>query len=709
MRIRLQSRGGSFARTWWSVAAALSLLLWTPACDRLGLGDEPDPEAPPEAEVAAPEAPSDGDGAKPEDAGPEVAVAEPGTPTDDQAEDPSPRAEPTPSAPPSGDRAGECPESAAEEIGLLVSPRRPEAGQPMRIVTASLASEDMLAMRIVDAEGQAIEAEFTHYGGVPAATIARLTAPKVRNNLTVVVGRGGEGLACRTIKSRHPIDRKVRPSLEDGVWPIRRAWDAGEEALFSAWVREMFHAPRGEELAWSALHEVTTDADRNLLHDHFDWGEDAMPMKAGLFLKPDCADTPYFLRAYYSWKRSLPFGYRRCSRGKDGKAPGCGHLRGVVGRPENEPDSRLPGELGAVQRFFRRTLAWGVHTGNGRTAFDDDVTDFYPLVLSRRSLRPGVIYADPYGHIFVVAEMMAAEGDKPGVLYAIDGQPDGSITRKRFWEGNFLWNPDPALGGSGFKGFRPPIVMGSGSERSMVAATNAELATLPGYGDIGEEQTTLDAPAFYDLMDGLITPGVRDPMQAQQEAIVALYESAKVRVTSVDNGVGYVAERGKEIEMPDGFSIFETTGAWENYSTPARDLRLLIAIDVATGFEAKVTRNPAAWGVKDGQLPEVRKRLAEARDALLSDPAYSFEYIRSDGSTWTLTLQDLVKRARAFEVAYNPNDCPEIRWAAPKGSEERRTCRRRAPELQRKKLTAYRPWFRDRRRPPRGDPGPLVE
>lgn len=630
------------------------------------------------------------------------APGSPGTPT------PRPTVRGSATEIPAATEAGTCPEAAAEEIGLLVSPRRPEAGQPLRIVAATLSSEAMVAMRIEDAEGRAVDAEITHYGGVPATTIARLTAPPVRTKLTVVVGREGQGLACRTIKSRHSLHTKVRAVMDDGVWPVRRAWDAGEEALYSAWVRELFHAPRGEELAWSALHEVTTDARRNLLHDHYDWGEDSIPVEAGLYLRPDCADTPYFLRAYFAWKRGLPFGYRRCSRGR-GRAPACGRLRGVVGKPENEPESRLPGEMGAVQRFFRRTLAWGVHTGNGRTAFDDDETDFYPLELSRRALRPGVIYADPYGHIFVVAEMMAAQGTEPGVLYAIDGQPDGSITRKRFWEGNFLWNPDPALGGSGFKGFRPPVVRGAGSDRRIEAATNAELTTMAGYGDMALTQATLDAPAFYDRMDGLITPGIRDPFSAQREAIVALHESAKVRVTSVDNGVAYHADTGKEIDMPDGFSIFETTGAWENYSTPARDLRLLIAIDVATGFGDKVARNPGAWGVDASEVPQVRESLAQARDSLLADEAMGFSYTRSDGSTWTLGLADLVARARALEAAYNPNDCPEVRWGAPKGSDERATCRRRAPDQQRRKMAAYRPWFHERRRPPRGDPGPPVE
>ena len=48
-------------------------------------------------------------------------------------------------------------------------------------------------------------------------------------------------------------------------------------------------------------------------------------------------------------------------------------------------------------------------------------------------------------------------GDAAGVFLAVDGQPDGTVARKRFWRGNFLFAQDPALGGPGFKRFRPIV------------------------------------------------------------------------------------------------------------------------------------------------------------------------------------------------------------------------------------------------------------
>ena len=79
-----------------------------------------------------------------------------------------------------------------------------------------------------------------------------------------------------------------------------------------------------------------------------------------------------------------------------------------------------------------------------------------------------------------------------------------------------------------------------------------------------------------------------------------------------------------------------------------------------------------------------------------------FSYKRTDNSQWILTLKDVLDRVSALEMAYNINDCAELRWGAPEGSEEALTCKRRASQAQRQKMTEYRAWFSERRRPPRG-------
>ena len=76
-------------------------------------------------------------------------------------------------------------------------------------------------------------------------------------------------------------------------------------------------------------------------------------------------------------------------------------------------------------------------------------------------------------------------------------------------------------------------------------------------------------------------------------------------------------------------------------------------------------------------------------------------YTRSDGAPQKLTVADLLARRAALEIAYNPNDCVEVRWGAAEGSPEASTCKRRHPPEQKAKMAEYRAWFHDARRPSR--------
>ena len=168
---------------------------------------------------------------------------------------------------------------------------------------------------------------------------------------------------------------------------------------------------------------------------------------------------------------------------------------------------------------------------------------------------------------------------------------------------------------------------------------------------------------------------------------------------SVQNAIDYKASHRSAVGMPHGHSIFETSGAWENYSTPSRDMRLLIAMDTVLGFPETVQRNPQRFGIASDQTADAVSALRQQLDAEL--PTKRFSYTRSDGSSFELNLQDVVDRAVDLQMAYNPNDCSEIRWAAPEGSDERVPCRMRAPSHQTKRMGTYRNWFATRTRPAR--------
>jgi hypothetical protein len=122
--------------------------------------------------------------------------------------------------------------------------------------------------------------------------------------------------------------------------------------------------------------------------------------------------------------------------------------------------------------YLGTTVANAVQSGNGRAPANDDNTDYYPVALKQETLRPGTIYADPYGHVLMLVKRVPQSGDAAGVLLAVDAQPDGTVARKRFWRGNFLFAQDPTLGSPGFKRFRPIVRERNGALRRL---TNAEI------------------------------------------------------------------------------------------------------------------------------------------------------------------------------------------------------------------------------------------
>jgi uncharacterized protein (DUF849 family) len=171
------------------------------------------------------------------------------------------------------------------------------------------------------------------------------------------------------------------------------------------------------------------------------------------------------------------------------------------------------------------------------------------------------------------------------------------------------------------------------------------------------------------------------------------------RAEAVELGVAYMKENNwRKMSMPSGPEIFQTTGPWEVYSTPARDMRCFLAIDDVMSFPERAVQSRSQYVT----MPEVsdealRRELEMIRKEGLQKR--KIEYERSDGTKWKLTLADVVQRQELLEMAYNPNDCVEIRWGAPDDSDEMSTCDRKAPPDQRFKMKIARRWFATRRRP----------
>jgi hypothetical protein len=592
------------------------------------------------------------------------------------------------------------------DVLLFVSPAHPLRGQPLRVIAVADHVVDA-RLTLTAARGGDPVATSERHGGPPYFWIARADAPAA-GKWTATLARAdacsGAPLATRTL-AVHPYGLPASKPPRTSLWWSRAAWSPSFENLYSAWIESMFEAPLAEQESYSALHDVLRDRARNFLFDYAGEAED----EQNVVVRPDCADLPYFLRAYFAFKLGLPFGWSRCTRGENGAAPTCADFATSSdpfppvddkpqtlppwADPDREPDGG-PWEVGVkrVGEFFRGTLADAAGSGAGRTQAADEDTDYYPIALSAETLRPGTIFGDPYGHVLVVAQRIPQTPAAGGILLAVDGQPDGTVARKRFWRGNFLFAIDPTLGSPGFKRFRPIVRDATGK---LVRTKNAALTDFS-----ATDQYADGVEGFYDKMDDVLSPSPLDPTTALLETVDALEEQVKTRVISVDNGRRFLASGKPAADMPDGAKIFETNGDWEDFSTPSRDLRILIALDVARGLPARVARRPGRYAMPAGKTPEAVRAELEARLAR-ELAARTFEYTRTDGSPWKLTLRDVLDREAALEMAYNPNDCVEQRWGAVPGSPEAAPCAAHAPDAQLGKMAGYRPWFHDRRRPPR--------
>jgi hypothetical protein len=579
-----------------------------------------------------------------------------------------------------GPGRGEELPAASDGVAVFIGPEWPVPGAPLRAMAVSELPLDA-ALTLFDPHGERLASTSERRGGPPYWWyVEAFTSSRGFHRVCL-----GEHRPCDGALVGAPPRRPRRSA--DGAWPVTREWDRATENLYAAWIEKLFDDPPEAAPSWPALHLVTRQPERNFLYDHLGLGEDG---EGGLRLEPDCADLPYVLRAYFAWKLGLPFGYSECSRGSGDQPPTCPRWHSSRAAPAAAGDG-----LTAMRRFIQR-VADVVQSGNGRAPADDDHSDFYPTRLASDTLRPGTVYADPYGHTLLLVQRVPQTPPEGGLLLAVDAQPDGTVARKRYWRGNFLFGLDPALGSAGFKHFRP-VVFELGSMRPI---TNREIAASSAYGDFSLEQYETGVEGFYDRVDAVLSPAPLEPERALRLTIDALDEQVRARLRALDNGEQYAATHRRVIPMPEGAAIFETTGAWEDYATPSRDLRLLIALDVVRAFPAKIEAHPERFAMPMGRsAAELRTDLEGVLRAELA--ARRVVYVRSDGSTWPLALGDVLARAAALEMAYNPNDCVEVRWGAPPGSAEASTCRRRAPAAQAVRMASYRPWFHERRRPPR--------
>jgi hypothetical protein len=402
---------------------------------------------------------------------------------------------------------------------------------------------------------------------------------------------------------------------------------------------------------------------------------DANPYRSDVdpSLPGDCADMAYVLRAYYAWKNGLPFSYQNAMRTADRSRQDIRYsTQGnvVAGRRQ------ILNLVSDAPNFLRRiggevsTAMFRTHpeTGGGRR-FDD----FYPVKISRESVRPGVIAYDIYGHVGIVYDIL-----ENGRILVVASHPDNTVTRSAYGP-NFM-RSKPALG-AGLKAWRPIRVAnaqrnsdGSLSGGRLQAASNDQLklysleqyfgnvphpSNVWHYGEFSYNGRTLK---YYDYVRRkLASPDFRyDPVDELRFGLQTICGSLKARKTAVDYAVlAQMHLRPHPQKLPA--NIYGTYGEWEKYSTPSRDARLKVSfIELRRDMQRLVEdTNAGSDGVQyDGDdLPgDLWAAFNEEKNAC------TFTYWRSDKTRVRLNLAHAMERL--FDMSFDPYHCPERRWGA---------------------------------------------
>lgn len=399
---------------------------------------------------------------------------------------------------------------------------------------------------------------------------------------------------------------------------------------------------------------------------------------AGVSFFADCADLPYFLRAYYAWKRGLPFTYIS-----------------AVSPKGNTTDIRYTAAGNKIAS--RRVVASGSTTGIAllveitsaissatyRLHPDMEDTDLYPVRIDRKAIRAGTVLYDPNGHLAIVYRV-----EDDGRIEYIDAHPDNSLTRGTY--GRKFVRSSPGMG-AGFKNWRPfklvdatKVPDGTYAGGAVTFAKNGDLpdySTEQFFGN-GERPAdrewstgafTLDSQVidYYDYMRAQLGGGTLayDPLHELTNMMRANCEDIKYRGEAIDIAIAHGVELHEQPErLPR--NIYGTEGDWEEFSTPSRDARL------KTSF--KEVRDQVQRFVEWHAAGD--KRIVYQGTDLLTDllkifdqeaAACSISYKRSDNSIATLGYEEV--RRRMFRLSFDPYHCVERRWGAPDA--EASTCR----------------------------------
>lgn len=452
-----------------------------------------------------------------------------------------------------------------------------------------------------------------------------------------------------------PVTQVHESGLTTGAWVVDQNWDAAAEEEFSAFVQAIGEAR--EEKVFRLAQGL-----RNPLINPLYSPEDSE-----LRFENDCATLAYALRAYFAFKTRRPFSF----------TANKGRRYRYGNRPQRFGDYS---EYSTFRSLLLNSMS-SVSSGHFRMHATLEGTDTYPVAITSDSIRPGVTYYDPGGHVLVVYRVDRITGD----IYMMDGHPDGTVTLKTF---SYRMSRGSRRSGGGFRGWRQYHVLP---------------LEAPGGAFMISRELNRDAEHYSDIDQFRDEYAIAGERVSFQEYVKAHMRSDGPLVRPlpglerrVDRICQQLDERAWEVNLAqtEGWTIFPHNGKtprkvfwgtspWHQRNTAATDIRLRANVAELRTFVREVldlsrTNDPRL--AYQGTDRELEAALVAEFERVATRSECRPTYVNSLGETIHLELRDVLDRMS--RLSFDPYHCPERRWGAPRESLELATCIEDDPRIQ---------------------------
>jgi hypothetical protein len=444
-----------------------------------------------------------------------------------------------------------------------------------------------------------------------------------------------------------PVTQVHESGMTTGAWVAERDWDDAAEEEFAAFVQAIGEA-REEKVF--RLAQGLRNPHINPLYTEED---------SQLYFDNDCATLAYALRAYFAYKTRRPFSF----------IANKGRRYRYGNRPQRFGDFS---QYATFKSLLSNSMS-AVSSGHFRMHAALEGTDTYPVEITSDSIRPGVTYYDPGGHVLVVYRVDRVTGD----IFMMDGHPDGTVTLKTF---SYRMSRGSRRSGGGFRAWRQYHVVPLEGPNGAFMISRELNRDSDHYSDIDQFRDK------YAIAGERVT--FQEYVKAQMRDNGPLVTPLAGLEGRLDRICQQVEMRGHEVAQAEqeGWTVLPHTGKtprkvfwgmskWHRRNTAALDIRLRASVAELKTYVRKVldlsrTNDPRlAW---KGSYAELEAALVAEFERVASRSECRPTYINGMGEPVRLELRDVLQRVS--RLSFDPYHCPERRWGAQKDSIELSSC-----------------------------------